>query len=73
MCPECADKDEDGLSDVWETTGVDTDCGGVVDLDLAAQGAKPNHRDVFLVCSVCIRSNGTSGAHVGSTPKAMAS
>ncbi|MGO4883680.1 MAG: Ig-like domain-containing protein [Bryobacteraceae bacterium] len=42
------DSDQDGLLDHWETTGIDMDQDGVVDLDLAAMGANVNARDLFL-------------------------
>ena len=42
------DSDQDGLLDHWETTGIDMDQDGVVDLDLPAMGANPNVRDIFL-------------------------
>lgn len=44
------DSDEDGLPDHWEMAngGVDVDEDGVVDLDLNAMGANPNHKDIFL-------------------------
>ena len=42
------DTDLDGLPNVWETNGVDTDGNGRIDLDLPAFGANPNHRDLFV-------------------------
>ncbi len=42
------DSDDDGLLDVWESSGVDTDNDGVIDLDLAAMGANPLRKDVFV-------------------------
>jgi len=42
------DTDQDGLLDHWETNGIDIDQDGVVDLDLAAMGANPLRRDLFL-------------------------
>ena len=42
------DSDQDGLLDHWETTGIDMDQDGVVDLNLPAMGANPNVRDLFL-------------------------
>lgn len=42
------DSDQDGLLDHWETTGIDMDQDGTVDLNLAEMGANPNKRDVFL-------------------------
>lgn len=42
------DTDDDGLLDEWETTGIDTNGDGTVDLNLAAMGANPNRKDVFI-------------------------
>jgi murein DD-endopeptidase MepM/ murein hydrolase activator NlpD len=42
------DKDGDGLFDSWETLGIHMDNDDVVDLDLKALGAKPDHKDIFL-------------------------
>ena len=42
------DSDEDGLTDDWETNGIDINGDGVVDLNLPAMGASPTKRDVFL-------------------------
>jgi hypothetical protein len=42
------DDDGDGLCDNWETTGIDSDGDGTIDLDLPAMGADPRHRDVFV-------------------------
>ena len=42
------DSDQDGLLDHWETKGIDADQDGTPDLNLAAMGAGPNKRDLFL-------------------------
>jgi len=42
------DSDQDGLLDHWETTGIDMDQDGIVDLNLANMGATVNARDLFL-------------------------
>jgi hypothetical protein len=42
------DSDQDGLLDHWETTGIDMDHDGVVDLNLQAMGADVNVRDLFV-------------------------
>lgn len=42
------DSDQDGLLDHWETKGLDIDQNGSVDLDLAAMGADPALRDLFI-------------------------
>lgn len=46
--PWCTDWDGDGLRNRWEAHGVDLDYDGTVDLPLAALGADPNLRDLFL-------------------------
>jgi hypothetical protein len=40
------DKDGDGLFDTWETSGIDVDGDGTVDLTLP--GATPDHKDLFV-------------------------
>lgn len=42
------DSDKDGLCDKWEREGIDINDDGVVDLDLPALGADPNHKDLFV-------------------------
>ena len=42
------DSDQDGLLDHWETTGIDMDQDGVVDLNLSTYGANVFTRDLFL-------------------------
>src|ERR1035438_3088742 len=42
------DSDQDGLLDHWETTGIDMDQDGIVDLRLSDYGADPFTRDLFL-------------------------
>jgi len=42
------DTDGDGLSDLWETEGIDYDGDGDPELDLPAMGADPDHKDVFV-------------------------
>src|ERR1019366_5012054 len=42
------DSDQDGLLDHWETTGIDMDQDGVVDLKLSTYGANPFVRDLFI-------------------------
>jgi hypothetical protein len=45
---KAVDSDGDALSDEWETIGADTDGDGDIDLDLAAMGANPNRKDLFV-------------------------
>ncbi len=42
------DSDGDGLSDLHEQIGMDTDGDDMIDLDLPAMGANPLHKDIFL-------------------------
>lgn len=42
------DADGDGLLDSWETSGLDIDGDGTIDLDLPAWGADPLRKDLFL-------------------------
>lgn len=42
------DTDGDGLWDAWETDGVDVNKDGYYELDLAAMGADPRHKDIFM-------------------------
>ena len=48
LCLE--DKDGDGIVDCWESEGdgIDVNADGVIDLDLYAKGARPNHKDLFV-------------------------
>ncbi len=44
------DSDGDGILDSWETKGwgIDVNSDGVIDLDLYALGARPDHKDIFV-------------------------
>lgn len=42
------DTDGDGLLDDWEIRGYDHDGDGIIDVDLPAMGADPNHKDIFV-------------------------
>lgn len=42
------DTDGDKLPDIWETQGYDANGDGVIDVDLPAMGANPNHKDLFV-------------------------
>jgi hypothetical protein len=42
------DTDGDQLLDTWETKGIDYNNDGVMDIDLKAMGADPNHKDLFV-------------------------
>ncbi len=45
-----ADSDNDGLLDIWEAEcgGIDVDGDGIIDLNLYALGARPDHKDLFV-------------------------
>ena len=45
---EHLDTDQDGLMDHWETTGIDLEGTGSIDLDLSLMGATPFQRDFFV-------------------------
>jgi uncharacterized repeat protein (TIGR01451 family) len=45
---EMVDSDGDGLYDLWEENGIHADGDGVVDIDLPAFGARPDHKDLFV-------------------------
>lgn len=49
------DRDGDGLLDDWETQGYDADGDGVIDLDLPAMGASPDHKDLFVEVDWMVR------------------
>jgi hypothetical protein len=42
------DRDGDDIPDVWEIRGIDKNRDGKIDFDLAALGASPRHKDLFL-------------------------
>ena len=42
------DTDGDALLDVWETSGLDANGDGIIDLDLPALGVSPTHKDLLL-------------------------
>jgi uncharacterized repeat protein (TIGR01451 family) len=44
----CKDTDNDGLLDVWETSGYDADGNGTIDVNLPAMGASSLRKDLFL-------------------------
>lgn len=58
--PVYIDSDGDGLADVWENDGVDTDLNGTLDLDLAAAGADPTKKDIFVWIDWLIGSDNVS-------------
>ncbi len=53
------DADGDGLLDVWEERGYDSQHDGVIDLDLPGMGADKNHKDVFVHVDYMVASDHT--------------
>lgn len=53
------DTDDDGLLDVWETDGVDSDNDGVVDVNLATLGANARRKDAFVEADFIAATNHT--------------
>lgn len=48
IVPSMDDTDGDGLPDLWEIQGIDQDCDGDPELDLAGMGAQVNVKDLFV-------------------------
>lgn len=61
------DKDGDGLLDTWETSGIDIDGDGTVDLTLP--GATPDHKDLFVELDyMALTGSGNHTHHPQRTP-----
>jgi hypothetical protein len=45
---EEGDRDGDGLFDSWEQSGIHMDNDGIIDMNLASEGADPDHEDIFM-------------------------
>jgi hypothetical protein len=58
---DMSDRDDDGLLDTWETTGLDADFDGDVDVDLPAMGANPRRKDIFIECDFMTLDLNTDG------------
>ena len=56
------DLDKDGLPDVWEVNGIDINFDGTKDLDLAAKGCKPDHKDLLLEVDTMVSHDPGVGA-----------
>ena len=52
---ETEDSDGDGLLDIWEIKGLDSDGNGTIDLNLPAMGADPNVPDIFVEVDWMVR------------------
>jgi len=50
QCLCLADRDGDAIMDCWETEkwGIDANSDSLIDLDLYALGARPDHKDIFV-------------------------
>lgn len=57
------DSDGDGLLDAWETTGIDVDGDGQDELNLAALGATPDHKDLFVEIDYMTASGALAHTH----------
>lgn len=55
--PDTTYSDGDRLPDCWETTGIDWDGDGAVDIDLPAMGADLIRADIFVEIN-CLISDG---------------
>ncbi len=55
------DTDGDGLPDLWETSGLDVNGDGTVDLNLAELGADSNHKDLFVEVDAMVGRAPTMG------------
>jgi hypothetical protein len=45
---DIGDRDCDGLLDAWEIGGIDVNDDGILDINLEANGADPDHKDLFV-------------------------
>jgi hypothetical protein len=54
------DSDGDGLPDVWEEKGFDSNGDGKIDVDLPNLGAKKDHQDIFVYVD-WLQASGTFG------------
>jgi len=66
-----ADSDGDGLLDSWEINGLDADRDGMIDVDLPAMGANPNHKDLFVELD-WMANNAPTGAAIRTWKAAFA-
>ena len=62
ILPAGADSDGDGLFDSWETSGLDVDLNGSIDLTLP--GANPQRRDLFVEVD-CLVSDANANGSLG--------
>lgn len=62
ILPAGADADGDSLFDAWETSGVDVDLDGTIDVQLP--GANPQRRDLFVEVD-CLVSDGNANGSLG--------
>lgn len=62
ILPAGADSDGDSLFDAWETSGVDVDLNGSIDVTLP--GASPQRRDLYVEVD-CLVSDGNANGSLG--------
>ena len=67
------DTDDDGLLDVWERFGADTDNDSLIDLDLPRLGADPLRRDMFVEADFLAASDHTHGPRQDAIQQVVAS
>jgi hypothetical protein len=67
------DSDDDGLLDVWEKFGVDTDNDGVIDQNLPAFGANPLRKDVFVETDYLAAADHSQGPRKDAVDRVVAS
>ena len=59
--PSMPDDDGDGLPNDWEINGYDANGDGTIDVDLAALGADPQHKDLFVEMDYMVRALAAHG------------
>ena len=52
-----ADQDQDGLPDIWETTGINVDADEDIEIDLPGLGVRPGRQDLIVEVDVQSGSN----------------
>jgi uncharacterized repeat protein (TIGR01451 family) len=56
------DSDNDGLFDVWEACGIDSDGDGDVDINLPAMGASARRKDIFVEVDCMVNDANNNGS-----------
>ncbi len=55
------DSDGDNLPDCWETSGYDQEGDGTIDINLAAMGASPQRKDIFVEVDCLVMDGNSDG------------